>query len=421
MSFNLLDIAKGYLTEGVVGQLAGNLGEDSSVVTKALGAAAPALMGGVINSASSQGGLSSLMGLLNNSDDSMLDNLGGMLGDSDKSSGLMSAGSGILSSLLGDKLGGIVGAVSSFSGLSSGSTSSIFSFLAPMVMGILGKKVKSDGLGIAGLGDLLTSQKDIVAKALPSGLGSILGMGSLPDLGGAADAMKGAVGSAAGSIKGAASAAIPDVDVDGGGFNWKPIILGLLGLGIAFFAWKQCSKPKIESTTTSTADTSAVSTPMDTSSAVAASDKLTLEGGVELAGLNPEGIENKLVAFIKDASKPVDKTSWFNFDNLNFATGSSNLTAESNKQVENIVAILKAYPKVKLKIGGYTDNVGKPESNIKLSAARATTVMNSIVAAGIDKARLEAEGYGQEHPEASNDTEEGRAKNRRIAVRVTEK
>jgi outer membrane protein OmpA-like peptidoglycan-associated protein len=82
---------------------------------------------------------------------------------------------------------------------------------------------------------------------------------------------------------------------------------------------------------------------------------------------------------------------------------------------------LKAFPKVKIKIGGYTDNVGKAESNMKLSAERATVVMDAIVAGGIDKSRLESEGYGDKNPVSTNDTDEGRAMNRRIAISVREK
>jgi OmpA-OmpF porin, OOP family len=177
MSFNLLDIVKNYATEAIVGKLAGSLGEDSGLIGKAIGAAAPALLGGLINTGSTSSGLSSIMNAVSNQDDSILDNLGGILGDSDKSSGLMQVGGTILSSLLGDKVGGIVKAVSGFSGLGGGATSSIFSFLAPVLMGVISKKVKADGLGVSGLGDLLNSQKDIVSKALPAGLGSVLGFG----------------------------------------------------------------------------------------------------------------------------------------------------------------------------------------------------------------------------------------------------
>ncbi|HEX9958591.1 MAG TPA: OmpA family protein, partial [Fibrella sp.] len=94
---------------------------------------------------------------------------------------------------------------------------------------------------------------------------------------------------------------------------------------------------------------------------------------------------------------------------------------ESREQLQNIAAILKAYPAVNLKIGGYTDNVGNAAANKKLSQRRAESAMTELVRLGVDQARLEAEGYGQEQPIASNNTEEGRAQNRRTAVRVTKK
>ena len=58
---------------------------------------------------------------------------------------------------------------------------------------------------------------------------------------------------------------------------------------------------------------------------------------------------------------------------------------------------------------------------MKLSAERATVVMDAIVAGGIDKSRLESEGYGDKNPTSTNDTEEGKAMNRRIAISVREK
>ena len=147
-----------------------------------------------------------------------------------------------------------------------------------------------------------------------------------------------------------------------------------------------------------------------------------LSSGVEIKGA-ADGIEGKLLAFIEDATKAPDKAVWFNFDRLTFQSGKAELDMDKSKdQLGNMVEILKAFPAVKLKLGGYTDNVGKPEDNKKLSQQRAEAVAAALVAAGVAKDRLEAEGYGAEHPEcAANDTDECKAKNRRIAVSVRAK
>ena len=131
-------------------------------------------------------------------------------------------------------------------------------------------------------------------------------------------------------------------------------------------------------------------------------------------------VESSLFEFIKSDTK-ADKETWFDFDRLLFETGSARLKAESQEQLENVSEILKAYPEVNVKLGGYTDTTGDSVANLKLSTDRAQSVKKSLVDLGIEASRLESEGYGEAHPVASNDTEEGRAKNRRISVRVTKK
>lgn len=143
-------------------------------------------------------------------------------------------------------------------------------------------------------------------------------------------------------------------------------------------------------------------------------------GDVSLTGVNATGVEANLVSFIK-SNKPVDKTTWFDFDRLTFETGKATLKPESQEQLKNVAEILKAYPDVTIKLGGYTDNTGKANDNLKLSDDRAQSVKKELAGLGVADSRLEAEGYGQEHPVASNDTEAGRAQNRRISIRVTKK
>ncbi|GAB3735455.1 sodium-translocating pyrophosphatase [Spirosoma lituiforme] len=164
------------------------------------------------------------------------------------------------------------------------------------------------------------------------------------------------------------------------------------------------------------ADNDIVSTPNERLGAFSI-QKLT--SGVDL-NIPELGIENKLLAFIK-SDKAVDKTTWFDFDRLTFDTGKATLKPASQEQLKNIAEILKAYPAVNVKLGGYTDNTGNADSNLKLSQDRANSVRAELEKMGVDKDRLEAEGYGQEHPVASNDSQEGRAQNRRISIRVTKK
>jgi len=80
-----------------------------------------------------------------------------------------------------------------------------------------------------------------------------------------------------------------------------------------------------------------------------------------------------------------------------------------------------SFPKVKLTISGFTDNLGDPVVNKKLSTDRAYNVMNELINLGVAKNRLSSEGLGDMYPITENDTEEDRQKNRRIAIRIVEK
>jgi outer membrane protein OmpA-like peptidoglycan-associated protein len=101
---------------------------------------------------------------------------------------------------------------------------------------------------------------------------------------------------------------------------------------------------------------------------------------------------------------------------INFDTGKADLKPDGVATVKEIATLMKSSPALKLGIEGHTDNVGDAAANKKLSTARATSVMSSIVSSGIDASRLSAAGFGQERPVADNRTEEGRAKNRRVEL-----
>jgi outer membrane protein OmpA-like peptidoglycan-associated protein len=150
--------------------------------------------------------------------------------------------------------------------------------------------------------------------------------------------------------------------------------------------------------------------------------KVKLPDGTELDAYKG-GIEDQLVNFLNDPNSKPGKDVWFDFDNLNFKTGSAEIASESMGQVQNIAAILKAYPKAKIKIGGYTDRTGDSLQNKKLSQDRAAAVAEAIKKAGAKAGQITgAEGYGSAFAKAAADAPDAeRMKDRHISVSVREK
>ncbi|WP_426478367.1 sodium-translocating pyrophosphatase [Chryseobacterium sp. CBSDS_008] len=147
--------------------------------------------------------------------------------------------------------------------------------------------------------------------------------------------------------------------------------------------------------------------------------KIKLDGGKTIAiGDGSQLYQLYNVVKQKDKSA-LDPNKWYTIENLYFETGSSDLKEESVLQLNTLAEILNAYPDLKIKLGGYTDNSGNEDSNLKLSNLRAQTAKLKLLELGISADRIEAEGYGSQHPVCeANDTDECKAKNRRIDVRV---
>lgn len=118
--------------------------------------------------------------------------------------------------------------------------------------------------------------------------------------------------------------------------------------------------------------------------------------------------------------EPIEKGARVVLNNIFFETGKADLKPESYIELNKAFNLLKANPRMKVEIGGHTDNVGSEDANMKLSHARAKAVMDYLLKAGISSNRLQAKGYGETNPIATNDTEEGRAQNRRTEFVVIE-
>lgn len=105
-----------------------------------------------------------------------------------------------------------------------------------------------------------------------------------------------------------------------------------------------------------------------------------------------------------------------NLGDVLFDFNSSKLKPEATEKLDEIVKILKRYENFKMKIEGHTDNIGNEKVNQKLSEDRANTVKDYLILKGVKPNSLSAEGFGEKHPISTNDTEEGKALNRRVEI-----
>ncbi|MBQ0152504.1 MAG: OmpA family protein [Chryseobacterium sp.] len=136
-------------------------------------------------------------------------------------------------------------------------------------------------------------------------------------------------------------------------------------------------------------------------------------------------MEDRMISFLKSdgyknaADDAALKTVWYDFDHVNFKMGSSKeLEANSQGQLDNLLAILKAFPDAKVKIGGYTDKVGDEAKNVQLSKERAEFIKNWLSSKGVGAQVLGADGYGSEFATvATTASDAERAVDRKMSVR----
>ena len=447
---NLLNSIKDLATNELVSKVASSLGENEGTVSKGLTSIIPTILSGVMNTSSSNhsvlGDLLSVAGKDNN----MIGNIiGGLTSGSNDGDG--NIGGSIINMIFGNKSDAISNIISNVSGMKSGSSNSLMSIGASLVASFLGKKMIGEGLNIGGIMNWLGGHKNEINSALPSGFSSLMG-GDMSNL------TSSASNATSKTAKMATEAISQEKD---GGMKWliPVILLGLLGVGIWYWM-KGCNKDESSMKDETTAILDSAGNSISNAANVAANEidnmtdsakaavsngatalagkldeagnwiaskgepiKIKLDNGIEIDATKGS-LEDKLFSFIKDPASVAGKDVWFNFEDLLFETGKSTLKASSAKQLENAVAILKAYPAVKVKLGGYTDNSGDSLANVKLSDARAKTVYNQLLNKGVAKTSFDEkafEGYGPQFPIGDNNTPEGKAQNRRISISVRAK
>jgi hypothetical protein len=210
MAINLVSLVMQFLTPDMIGRIATALGVDRNVAQAAVNAVVPALLAGFTNTATQPGGAQKLVDAARQQTGT-LGNFANMLGTGGQSS-FIEKGSQMLSALLGGQdQNSLAQAVAKFAGLGQGSAGSLLGMLAPVVMGTIGQqRQQGRSLDAGGITDLLASQKDNIAAALPSGFSNLLGgTGLLDALGGAARTAR-AAGSEAAQVANSTARAVGD-------------------------------------------------------------------------------------------------------------------------------------------------------------------------------------------------------------------
>ena len=361
-----------------LGPFAVRAGESESSVLHGFEASIETMLAGLASKLKQTGFARQLLELINSpaNDSHVLEHTRDLV-DRQSADGL---GSKFTSMLFGNNLPAITDKIGSVAGLRGGTAASLMNMGAPLLLGSLVQRVR--GMDPPGLTKFLSEEAAGVGDSLPGGVSRLLSaeVEAVPPV---------------------ATSVVPQKST---AWTWPLLFAAAVILGLIW--WFTANKPgaEIRSAATSVADFVT----------------RTLPGSINLR--IPAGrMEDRLLIFIQDASKPVDETTSFDFDRLLFNTDSATLQPTSAEQLTNIATILKAYANVHVKISGYTDNIGDPAANQTLSLERADTVKQQLIGMGIAADRLEAQGYGSQYPVADNSTEEGRQKNRRVSLRVTQK
>jgi OmpA-OmpF porin, OOP family len=408
MASNFLTLVQNQISGQLMKKIADFLEEDIQTTQKALDVALPSVVGGIANQVSSQTGAEHILNTLSTDkmDGSLTDSLGILLSGGSATQGLINYGDKVNEGLFGKKTSAIMDWIASYAGIKTGSASGLMSLISPIVMNAIGQKVLSENTGVSGLQSLLGGQIDVLKNSIPAGLKSVLKLSNLnletPSVPQVVTASKRAIEAAESNIeeKSLFSSLLP----------WL-ILLGAGVMGLLYLRKCNTNAPEPPATSPVVFDQLPI-LKVDSIKSIT----LPQLGDLKIA---TGSFLDKLHDEIK--SPTLDPTKALVFDNVNFATGKADLTESSKSQLSDLAKIMKAYPKVEIKIDGHTDNVGQEEKNKKLSEDRAAAVKKYLTDNGIDSKRVTTEGFGMAKPVADNSTVEGKAKNRRIEAFVMKK
>ena len=409
---SLLESVQSHLTPDVIHSASSLVGESESSTRQTMNGAVAGVLSGVTRMVSSREGAGNLTNIIREGGfGGSLENVGAFLGGGSATTGMLNTGQQLLGKIFGSNSSSVAESVGKFGGVRASSATKLMAMAAPLVMGVLGKRAAAGKLDSSGLANLLLSAKSDIAAATPAGISQLLSSGPTMVSSGktvAHDDLSSPTHLEHFTERAPALERPVAPPPEKTGTRWLPLLLiALIGLGLLWALRGRMNKANVGDVTSRAVNT-----------AKQGLEQVTLPGGGNIS-VAPGSINYDLAKFLADPSSQVPKT--FVFDNLNFEAATTQLTPESQPTVNNLASVLKAYPNANVQLVGYTDNTGNPETNQTLSQNRADAVKGILVNQGVSADRISTQGQGQSNPVASNDTEEGRLRNRRTELIVNNK
>jgi len=385
---DLLKSISGLLTPGVIQRAATLVGEGNFETERALrNRIVPTLLARLAVLGSSDAGATHLHALVDRAaaDRSPLRDLGALFGGGTTTQAALPAAREQIRDLFGAKTDAVVNELAATSGVQIASASSLLALSAAVVLSAVAAEAR--GMDTRALATLVAGERRDAERQLSPGMRTLLRDATVELRAAPAPVAARRVEPPPATVWPARVVAVT-----------LPLALGLAGLFL-WAPWRTGPRPPRPEVKHRLA-------------------RLALPDGAAV-DVAEGSFNHELARYLADHGAAAPRS--FVFDGLAFQSGRSTLEPESQPTIADLAAILKAFPSAEVRLEGHTDNVGNPDANQRLSLARAETVRAALITAGVEARRLDAAGFGQEHPVTSNATEQGRAQNRRTELVVTHK
>ncbi|NID09161.1 DUF937 domain-containing protein [Fibrivirga algicola] len=414
------------LTPEVLAKIALYEDEPAEKTTKAVEGLVHTVFGGLLKRTTTEIGVNQLFSQLQKSgyDGSLSSNLNSVLKDATQTHAVITTGNEAISRLLPAMKSSIAGMISSYAGIRNSSAISLLGLTAGVVLDVLGKQVKEKKLDADGLAASLFDQREAFINAVPENLFPQLvekvGIQQIV-AGVAAPAKRTAQAIPPRSTNGPAIRPVPtstvsfepDLDNESGGSAGKWLIGAIIVAAIAvggYFIWQNSKNfstdgsqssdelASLGDTTQSDTVARSLAVPVDTTAsrpAATSATSATTATGMATSVPTDAAFSTALTAYLNDAAQPKGRV--FGLTGVTFDPASLSMTAASQRQVNELITLLKARPTLQIQLQGYANDAPGPAAGLTnkvLSFKRVNAIKQQLVGAGINYLRVDAIGLG---------------------------